>query len=381
MSCCERSDRACPGHGRDRHLSTYADRAWCRPCGLTPQGWLARRAVRRGGPTWRRTSQGLHVPADVELTPEQRIVEAAAVLRKDEAVAGWAALRWLGGVWFDGTDAYGGCRDVPLLARRDRAAPPGAAISQEYLHPDQIVVVDGVPVTIAVRSVVLRDEVRRLARRGRRCTRHGLLLRPRIDRRCRDVRRRARSGDGDPAGARCPAAGRRELVVSSRDEDAGCLEDGGAEGRAVQPTRCSRWMGATSERRTSSSPHTGLVGQYNGSDHITVAGTAADVKKDAIFRDHGLEPVTMLVTDWSDLDDYTTRLQSAAGRARCHVHPALLDPRAALVVDPDPHGRAPPRTRRPGSVPIPGLSAGRLAGAAVTVMGVVHRVRVARRPS
>ena len=54
------------------------------------------------GPRYRRTSHGLYVPADVERTVEQRIVEAAALLHGWGGVTGWAALRWLGGCWFDG---------------------------------------------------------------------------------------------------------------------------------------------------------------------------------------------------------------------------------------------------------------------------------------
>src|SRR5690349_217601 len=54
------------------------------------------------GTRWRRVSRGLYVPATVERTVEQRIVEAAAVLPSGAAVTGWAALRWQGAHWFDG---------------------------------------------------------------------------------------------------------------------------------------------------------------------------------------------------------------------------------------------------------------------------------------
>ena len=59
----------------------------------------------------------------------------------------------------------------------------------------------------------------------------------------------------------------------------------------------------------------GLIGQYNGSAHLNVAGVATDLKKDAAYRDLGLEPVTMMASDWSDLDDFVARLLSAARRA------------------------------------------------------------------
>ena len=58
----------------------------------------------------------------------------------DEAVTGWAALRWMGAAWFDGT-----ARTASHSARRAAAGPPAIelprralAVSQEFLHPDQI---------------------------------------------------------------------------------------------------------------------------------------------------------------------------------------------------------------------------------------------------
>jgi hypothetical protein len=63
-------------------------------------------------------------------------------------------------------------------------------------------------------------------------------------------------------------------------------------------------------------PVLGLVAQYNGSDHVTLAGMASDVKKEAAFRALGLEPVTMVASDWADLDEFTGRLLAAAQRAR-----------------------------------------------------------------
>ena len=63
-------------------------------------------------------------------------------------------------------------------------------------------------------------------------------------------------------------------------------------------------------------PETGLAGQYNGSDHLSLVGAATDVKQEAAYRDLGLETVTMLATDWRDLDGFVERLHAAARRAR-----------------------------------------------------------------
>ena len=74
-----RPDQASPGR-----------RGQARGAGLAPQQL---RLVRPG--------------CDTPISPEQRIVEAAARLPAYGRVTGWAALRWMGGVWFDGLSEGG----------------------------------------------------------------------------------------------------------------------------------------------------------------------------------------------------------------------------------------------------------------------------------
>ncbi|QBR93356.1 hypothetical protein [Nocardioides euryhalodurans] len=108
------------------------------------------------GPRWRTTSRGLRVPADVDdSVVEQRIVEAAAVLPREGGVSGWAGLRWYGGHWFDGLGGDGLTRLPVTLATGDSTivAQPGFEISEEHLRPYDVVLVDGMPVTIPLRSV------------------------------------------------------------------------------------------------------------------------------------------------------------------------------------------------------------------------------------
>jgi hypothetical protein len=122
------------------------------PTGRTgPKPHVARRS-------WRPTSHGLYVPAAVDGDDvDQRVVEAAAALPEDwGGVTGWAALAWLGGRWFDGTP-WGGGRTAPvtLAVGGNRAIRPqaGFATSEERLAPGDLLVVDGVRITTAVRSV------------------------------------------------------------------------------------------------------------------------------------------------------------------------------------------------------------------------------------
>src|SRR3954454_20028676 len=102
----------------------------------------------RDGPTkrqagcgeWRRTSRGLYVPAYVEVTTEQRIVEASAVLPAYGGVTGWAALRGRGGVWCGGGRRGGREQHPVTLAVADRSIrpQPGIATSEERMSPTEL---------------------------------------------------------------------------------------------------------------------------------------------------------------------------------------------------------------------------------------------------
>jgi hypothetical protein len=122
------------------------------------------------GRLWRRASRGLYVPANVDpARVEQRIVEAAALIPPGGgAVTGWAALRWMGGRWFDGCTPVGRTVPVGLAMWSDLRPQSGVSICEERLNPGEVMYFDGLPVTIPVRSVAfamryaenVRDAVR-----------------------------------------------------------------------------------------------------------------------------------------------------------------------------------------------------------------------------
>lgn len=120
-----------------------------------PSGAAGPTAGEARGAGWRSSSSGLYVPSDVDAEhPQQRVVEAAAVLRGYGAVTGWAALNWLGGHWFDGSTARGLSLPVTLaVGGHNLRQQPGMAVSKERLAPPDLEVVDGLTVTSAVRSV------------------------------------------------------------------------------------------------------------------------------------------------------------------------------------------------------------------------------------
>ena len=115
------------------------------------------------GPRWRRTGPGLFVPAATdEAVVEQRILEQAARLGPYGALTGWAALRWRGAAYFDGT-ARGDRQvlPVPLAVGRACLRPdPAVEVIRRQLPSDEWAVVRGVRCSIAARA--LFDEVIRL---------------------------------------------------------------------------------------------------------------------------------------------------------------------------------------------------------------------------
>ena len=108
-------------------------------------------------PEWRRTSNGFYLPASVDAGgPEQRIVEAAAVLPEVGGVTGWASLRWAGGHWFTGVTA--GFAPLPVVLAVGTAAIRsqkafGIVASQESLGPPELTEIDGVRTTTPVRAL------------------------------------------------------------------------------------------------------------------------------------------------------------------------------------------------------------------------------------
>lgn len=107
------------------------------------------------GPFWRASSHGLYVPSEVDpAVPEQRIVEAAAVLPSYGGVTGWAGLRWGGATWFEGVARGGELRPVVLAVMHTEIRnQPGILVTSERLPPRDLIVVDDLAVTSHVRSV------------------------------------------------------------------------------------------------------------------------------------------------------------------------------------------------------------------------------------
>ncbi len=103
----------------------------------------------------------MYVPAGVdELRVEQRILEQGSRIRTHGAVTGWAALRWRGVTFFDGSAATDELLPVPIVVGHGLLRPdPRISISWEQLPPGERELVDGVWTAVANRA--LFDEIRR----------------------------------------------------------------------------------------------------------------------------------------------------------------------------------------------------------------------------
>jgi hypothetical protein len=98
------------------------------PVATDPSGEWAPTRRQASGPGWRRSSRGLYVPADVELTPHQRVLEAGVLVPFGGAVTGWGALSWQDGRWFTGHAPDGSLVEV------DIAVPAHRIRSQAGFH-------------------------------------------------------------------------------------------------------------------------------------------------------------------------------------------------------------------------------------------------------
>ena len=289
------------------------------PVSIDPQGVKGPTRGQARGSKWRTTSRGLVVPAEAGATPAQRTLEASAVLRHEEAVTGWAALNWQGARWFDGTSDGVEQRPVPLVARRHLVAQPGFSVSQEFLHPDEIVVVDGLAITAAVRSVTF--EMRHANGLGDAVAA--------LDMACYSDLVSIAEVTAYVA-ALGPVTGIQQArdAVAEADENSWSPRESGMRGvwtrrSGLARPLCNAAVFTLDGRHVGTpdliDPHLGLLGLYNGSEHLTLVGAATDVQQEAAYRDLGLEPVTMLATDWANLDGFTARLLAAARRARART--------------------------------------------------------------
>lgn len=253
------------------------------------------------------------VPAD---DPQQRSVEAGALLRPGEGVTGWAALNWLGARWFDGTAADGSPLRVSLVTNREVVSPDCVHISQEHLRHQELAVVDGLTVTVPVRSVSFET----------RYASGWWLAVIALDMACYDdlVSISEMAAYAAVIGP-WTGIGQLRKATDHADENAWSPREVvmrlvWTEDAGLPRPRCNVPVFDLHGRHIGTpdlfDPHAGVAGEYEGAVHLASGQRGHDVRREAAFREVGIEVVTMLAADPGGPGGFVARLRAAYVRAR-----------------------------------------------------------------
>lgn len=284
-----------------------------RPVRRDPTGERGPTRGQAAGPAWRQSGHGLHVPASVPLTVEQRIFEVAARLPVGAMVTGWAALRMAGARWFEGLEAD---RRTPapvpvLLHHRQRIRSAGVLVERTRGRLPEPQTRYGVPCAPTERALL-----------------HELG-------RCRDARRAGVMVDMSLAAQAVDLATLSALVAGRRRVPAVVAH---AVARASPHCRSPKesemlqvWeddLGFprplvnhevldTSGRRLAVvdllDPEAGVFGEYNGSAHRSRERQRRDEARAADLRGVGLEPFVLVAGDATEV--WRERMRAARSRA------------------------------------------------------------------
>ncbi|WP_141015133.1 hypothetical protein [Nocardioides sambongensis] len=297
------------------------------PVAIDPAGITGPTRAQARGPHWRRDAQGLYLPTglDPDLATDQRIVTAAAAAPEGSAVTGWAALRWAGVRFLDGT-AQRRPLPVPVAAPASAyAGRPGTLVSTADHLRRETVEIDGLTVgsaasatafevmraTTLVQAVAVIDRVAAadLASldelRAFRRTLQGL----------RNVRRLDRALEHAVENCWSPM----ETVLRM------CWHE-----RGITNVVCNRPVFALDGTFLGTPDvldlDTGTAAEYDGALHLAGRQRATDIRREATFRRAGLEYVEMVAADLPDPGGFLQRTDDARRRAAGLVRGWTLTP-------------------------------------------------------
>lgn len=286
--------------------------------------WPVRRHDADGPTDWQTRSGafrpvggGLWVPAAVEQSVGQRVVEAASRLPAHGAVTGWAALAWLGGRWFDGTRRGMVARPVTLALGSRHTLRPNhrISVSQELVPAGAIRRVRGVRVTSPLWSVAF--EMRKAQTNEEAVVAFEMAAYDDLV----SVAELAAYTDS-ALWIRQGVARIRELLSDLEENSWSPLE----------PVMRRTWQACGCGRPRANFPvfdlsgrfvgtpdlldlRAGVYGLYDGALHLAGAVRHGDVAKEAAYRALGLEGVTMMAGDLADREPFRIRLREAYARA------------------------------------------------------------------
>lgn len=287
------------------------------------------------GPRWRRSSPGRYVPASVNRTVEQRILEAAQRLPENGAVSGWAALRLAGANFCDGL-APDGVTELPVQLvgppSSNFRVGPGCERHRQGLDESEVVVRHGVPCTVVERSVL--DAVRWAPDPREAVVVVDIVLAAGLTTSSSLVSYGARVRHR-PGAAQLRRA--LELAVDrSRSPSETPLRlvwqlDGG-----FPAPRCN-WPVADLSGRRIGRPdllceELAVIGEFDGSDHSRAATRSVDASKESDYRDAGFELFRVTGRDLARPDVILRRMRAAVARAAGSRRPRQW----MLALDPGP---------------------------------------------
>ena len=260
----------------------------------------------------------MYVPSSVDgEVVEQRILEQGARIPAWGAVTGWAALRWHGATYFDGTGYDGMPLPVPLIVHDGIRPDPRFTQTEAQLAPSELTMVDGLPVATVQRA--LFDEVVRLRPRVREAA---VAISMAAAAFLISVRLFAMYVAQRNAWTGVPHA--REAVKLARDD---CRSP--QEHRMVMvwmldagfdAPLCNREVFDLDGRLIGVpdlfDPVAGLVGEYQGEDHKNGPQHRKDVAREERFRDHGLEFFELVGGDIANRQVAVQRMVNARRRAK-----------------------------------------------------------------
>ena len=286
------------------------------PVRIDPDGRDGPTGKQARGPGWRKTSHGYYLPASVDAEDvDQRIAAAAVVVPDGGAVTGWAALRWLGVDWLDGRRGPATLPVTVAVVHSNIRAQGGIAVTSEFVRTDEILVVDGLPVTTALRSATFE------ARHAADLVRAVMVLDMAA---AADLVSRQELADSCAALMAPTGVGRLREAIGLMDENVWSPME--TEARLLLMRRlglsrlaCNRPVFDLDGRHIGTpdllDPVVGMVFEYNGAVHLEGAQRAKDVAREAAFRRVGLEYVEMMAADRRDPDAFLIRSREARGRA------------------------------------------------------------------
>lgn len=289
------------------------------PVRIDPAGITGPTRGQARGPRWTAVAHGWYVPASAPLElVEQRILNQAVRLPPNGAITAWACLRWRGGGFFDGTSSGRELLPIPLIVGTggDLRTREAATLSWEQLAPTERELVHGLPCTTVCRA--LFDEVRRRGslRSGVVAADMAMAAGLLTEQEFRNYVGRRSAWTGVPLVRKVLPL----IDVRSVSPQESLLRLVWVLDARLPPPLCNQDLctdsGEFLGRPDLLDPEVGLVGEYDGADHLADDRRRHDRAREERFRDHGLEVVTVVRGEIGEPDRVARRIRAAYERAR-----------------------------------------------------------------